>query len=505
MATPQLKELKELRAQVRKIKDTLDYYQTLFEADGEIDDYEQGQLDKLNSIIKTIEAAIDEKEEKLKGWDKTKNFVAEKTEGLKDLMSKKDDDPDHALIDERPTKEEDTNPTEDTPTENPPTNDTNPVEDNPSEDPSNDVEDKPEEPVEVEVHPIKASVGADTAKSKAKNDPEDVKIVQTLLVDQGYNLGTTGPNGDGVDGVCTPKTIDAIKDFQGKNFTWTPDGNIGANGKTWAALALGKIIDTHEISDDGLGVGADDDDEYKSQRDNETLSLSHSKSKPVTGDSQCNVTSLAMMLISLNGGDEAGVIDIVQKAIKKGGATYESSWGLEELLAQYTEKIEKGSIFSSSRMGEIAADLLKDKVSSSEDIWVNESKPQDAIDKWKETIVPLLKKGCEVIISGRFTHGGHIVSLRSVKSSGVILQDPYGMCIVQGVYMRNGQIFSKDDLAKYQMEIKRRLSVNGRFDEIKDMIEAGKVLPQNLGSNNYYSWEDFGSMKIYRFVVAHKK
>ena len=71
--------------------------------------------------------------------------------------------------------------------------------------------------------------------------------------------------------------------------------------------------------------------------------------------------------------------------------------------------------------------------------------------------------------------------------------------------MKNGQVFSKSDFAKYQMNIQRRLSVNGRFDEIQDMVEAGKVLPQNLGSDNYYSWDDFGSMKIYRFVVANKK
>lgn len=40
-------------------------------------------------------------------------------------------------------------------------------------------------------------------------------MIQQALVDQGdYNLGTFGPNGDGVDGVFGSKTADAIKKFK---------------------------------------------------------------------------------------------------------------------------------------------------------------------------------------------------------------------------------------------------------------------------------------------------
>ena len=517
-----LEKLQKIRKQVRSYEDTLSSYEKLYIADGTIDAHEQKLLDTIKNLIKKTVAKIEEEEGKL-GWvDAAKNVVNANVEAIQDWNSTEDDIVDHSLVEKKintsPSKSKDnyTVVSGDTgygiakkngisfdalslanagvkwsglgvgQTLNIPSNST--------DNKASETSEKPD--AKFEIKPIKNSVGADIKKSKAKNDTTDVRIVQLLLNENGIKVAVTG--------VCDDKTIAAIKKFQANNFSWTPDGNIGLKGQTWPALSLGKIKDTHEVSADGLGVGAANIDSYKSQRDNETLSLPHSSSKKRSGDVQCNVTSLAMMLISLNGGNEAEVIDIVKKAIKKEGGTYKSSWGLEELLAQYTDTIGK-SIHSSSRMGKIAVDLLTDKVASFEAIEVNENKPQDAIDECKNTIIPLLKKGSEVIISGRFTHGGHIVSLRSVKSSGVMIQDPYGLCIAQGVYMKNGKVFSKSNFAKYQMNIKRRLSVNGRFEEIKAMVEAGKALPQNLGSNNYYSWDDFGSMKIYRFVVAHKK
>ncbi len=511
MAT-KLEQLKKLRAQLRKISDTLDYYKTLFEADGKIDDYEQGQLDKLNNAIKTIEANIDEKEEKLGFWDSTINFVSEKTEALGDWVSENDDEPDCSLVDKRPTNDaqlvsEEPQPKDEVPYptyEEPQPKDEVPYPAYEEPQPKDEVplpayeEPQPtHEPIEIKVRPTKASVGA----GKAKNNPEDVKIVQTLLVNLGYNLGTSGPNGDGVDGVCTSNTIKAIKEFQAANFSWNPDGKITAKGMTWGALSLGKVDDTHIISDDGLGVGDADIDTYKSQRDNETLYLAHSNGKR-SGDVQCNVTSLAMMLISLNGGNEEEIIDIVKTAIEKKGKTYKSSWGLEELLAQYTEATNQ-TINSSSVMGKVATKLLKNKVASSENITI--SRPKQAIEECQTTILSFLKKGSEVIISGKFTDAGHIVSLRSVKSSGVVIQDPYGLCVVRTVYMANGQPFSQADFIKYETHIKRRLAISGRFEEIKAIVEAGGLLPQDLGKDNYYSWDDFGSMNIYRFVVVNKK
>ena len=62
---------------------------------------------------------------------------------------------------------------------------------------------------------------------------EYVKELQSDLLMLGYNLGTYGPNKDGVDGSFGQKTEDAVKDFQKANGL-AVDGVVGKN--TWAAL-----------------------------------------------------------------------------------------------------------------------------------------------------------------------------------------------------------------------------------------------------------------------------
>lgn len=49
------------------------------------------------------------------------------------------------------------------------------------------------------------------------NTPEEVKKFQQLLVNQGYDLGKTGQQKNGVDGYIGRRTRGAIKDFQTKN------------------------------------------------------------------------------------------------------------------------------------------------------------------------------------------------------------------------------------------------------------------------------------------------
>ena len=48
-------------------------------------------------------------------------------------------------------------------------------------------------------------------------DPELVKHLQKMLVTQGYDLGTSGPEKDGVDGSFGKLTETAVNDFQEKN------------------------------------------------------------------------------------------------------------------------------------------------------------------------------------------------------------------------------------------------------------------------------------------------
>ena len=63
----------------------------------------------------------------------------------------------------------------------------------------------------------------------ATNRREDVITVQTLLKSAGFPLGA-------LDGVCGPKTISAIKQFQSR-FLTRPDGRVDPFGPTWLKLS----------------------------------------------------------------------------------------------------------------------------------------------------------------------------------------------------------------------------------------------------------------------------
>jgi hypothetical protein len=61
-----------------------------------------------------------------------------------------------------------------------------------------------------------------------KNDPADVRLVQTLLAAAGLDPGP-------IDGDAGPATIEAIKAFQKRFATW-PDGRVDPGGRTFREL-----------------------------------------------------------------------------------------------------------------------------------------------------------------------------------------------------------------------------------------------------------------------------
>ena len=59
-------------------------------------------------------------------------------------------------------------------------------------------------------------------------DPELVKQLQKMLVTLGYDLGTSGPEKDGVDGSFGKLTETAVNDFQENNRDWEkPISHLG--------------------------------------------------------------------------------------------------------------------------------------------------------------------------------------------------------------------------------------------------------------------------------------
>src|SRR5277367_3374272 len=63
------------------------------------------------------------------------------------------------------------------------------------------------------------------------NIRQDVVTVQQLLKNAGLNPGAA-------DGICGPKTIATILQYQ-RQFLPSPDGRIDPNGTTWKRLANG--------------------------------------------------------------------------------------------------------------------------------------------------------------------------------------------------------------------------------------------------------------------------
>jgi hypothetical protein len=58
---------------------------------------------------------------------------------------------------------------------------------------------------------------------KGDDRKELVKHLQRMLLDLGFNLGTSGENKDGIDGIFGERTEKAVEDFQAKNKDW--EGN----------------------------------------------------------------------------------------------------------------------------------------------------------------------------------------------------------------------------------------------------------------------------------------
>lgn len=97
-----LEQLEKLRGAIRKYEDTLEYYRKVFNDDGEIDDYEQTQLDKLDAAIIKINKEITKRVEELSDKDKVENLYNTGVEAAADLYSTEDDIVDHSLIDNVP-------------------------------------------------------------------------------------------------------------------------------------------------------------------------------------------------------------------------------------------------------------------------------------------------------------------------------------------------------------------------------------------------------------------
>jgi len=269
MAT-KLEKIHKLEEQVKMLKEKLAYYGKEFMADGHIDSQEQKYLDRMNKMIAKIEANIEKRLEKLGLIDKIKHKAANVVEDVvdaahtvKDFITGEDHD-DH--IDKTlPEEEEDEEKTEDKGDED---NQESKVEDKEEE-----KEEDKTTPVPVVAKSIQKSVGEGGANRK-----EDVKVIQTLLNDNGASLT--------VDGLAGKNTYKAIRAFQSKAGI-KPDGLISPGKVTFKALLAGgstPAVDdnTDNQTDDTANDDATSDGDtpvqagkYFSHKDADKVSISY--------------------------------------------------------------------------------------------------------------------------------------------------------------------------------------------------------------------------------------
>lgn len=97
-----LDKLKNLRKKIRVYEDTLSHYQNLYEEDGKIDEFEQQQLDKLQTNLTAIKATLETAIKELSPDEAISNTSQAQAEATSDEASTDDDIVNHALVKERP-------------------------------------------------------------------------------------------------------------------------------------------------------------------------------------------------------------------------------------------------------------------------------------------------------------------------------------------------------------------------------------------------------------------
>ncbi len=83
--------------------------------------------------------------------------------------------------------------------------------------------------------PVVAVAVSHPSLEKGSDQVEEVKLLQSILVSKGFYLGTSGPDGNGVDGVFGKLTDTAVRAYQKKfKVKGGSDGIVGDH--TWASL-----------------------------------------------------------------------------------------------------------------------------------------------------------------------------------------------------------------------------------------------------------------------------
>lgn len=251
---------------------------------------------------------------------------------------------------------------------------------------------------------------------------------------------------------------------------------------------------------------------YLSQRDNESTYGS--------GDVQCSPTSFAMQLVNVYKGDVEAVKTRARAILAERGKSVDYTQ-LEDMLIEILQTTdwkaataEKPSFFwspkgwaawAASKYGGIyykdpnaqqyVASLFDGVGNTGADTYSN----LYTYAAWAP-VIAALGSGAAVTGQGAFTASGHVVSIVSADASGVIINDPYGLYVEKGYYLRNGEA-PRVSLGSAGLEVmKRRAKLRS---DVVPAYDGSKPLP-NWGEQNYYSWADVTAVQLGKWLSVLK-
>ncbi len=97
---------------------------------------------------------------------------------------------------------------------------------------------------------------------------------------------------------------------------------------------------------------------------------------------------------------------------------------------------------------------------------------------------------------GAFTDAGHVVSIIAADASGITINDPYGLYVESGYYLRNGEKPRSSLEASGMTVLKRRAALRSDVLPAYEKIEA---LP-NWGESNVYTWTEVAKVQIGKWL-----
>jgi len=302
-----------------------------------------------------------------------------------------------------------------------------------------------------------------------------------------------------------------------------------AIGQAQAASAL-----ANAMAASAAAARATGSDVYFSQMDNKTDTTTEGGAR-VKDSNMCTVTSLAMQISTMAGGESAGRAAVVRLLEETHGQSVgeprRSEAQVEDLLwdrfalwgsKEWNHEVDQSYDFSPSdyqtlinmkdwKLGkfhqfaicqQIVLDEVAEYVDAMGEVTMVLSDLSADSDAFKAQLEALVDEGGTARLGTKLT-GGHIVMLKEVLDEGIVIYDPYGCGLEPGRYLINGNDgpslrtrFSNDrDLLE-----KRWSRHPERLAEL-DEAQAGDTMEQ-LGKGVFYTWDEVRDYQIGTSAVS---